>query len=209
MPDDVPVHYVDDALIVIDKPAGLLAVPGRGDDKQDCAAARVQALHADAMVVHRLDQATSGLMLFARGLAAQRSLSRAFEERRVDKRYRAIVCGVMADDEGLIDLPLSCDWPRRPRQQVDAVSGKPAQTRWRVWARDAAANTTQVELQPLTGRSHQLRVHLQAIDHPIVGDALYGEEAFVAPRLMLHACGLTIPHPVDGRPMNFSSAAPF
>ena len=209
MPVDVPVLHVDPALIVVDKPAGLLAVPGRGEHLQDCAALRVQARFADVKVVHRLDQATSGLMVFARGLSAQRTLCRDFEERRVAKRYEAIVGGLVAGDEGSIDLPLACDWPNRPRQQVDHEHGKVAQTRWRVLSRDVAQGTTRLELQPITGRSHQLRVHLQAIGHPIVGDALYAPTALSASRLMLHACALTIPHPADAQSMNFRSAAPF
>jgi tRNA pseudouridine32 synthase / 23S rRNA pseudouridine746 synthase len=208
MPDSVPVVWCDDALIVIDKPAGLLAVPGRGEHLQDCAAARVQTLHADAKVVHRLDQATSGLMVFARGLAAQRALSRAFAERRVVKRYIAIVVGHVIDEEGCIDLPLAADWPNRPRQQVDHERGKASLTRWRVLARDAEQGCTRLELEPVTGRTHQLRVHLLSIGHAIVGDALYGP-ASPAPRLMLHASALTIPHPIDARSLNFSSAAPF
>jgi tRNA pseudouridine32 synthase / 23S rRNA pseudouridine746 synthase len=207
MPNSVPVLHVDSVLIVIDKPAGLPAVPGRGEHLHDCAASRVQARFPDARVVHRLDQATSGLMVFARGPAAQRCLSRAFEERRVAKRYTAVVNGRVLDDEGTIDLPLASDWPNRPRQQVDPVRGKPAQTIWRVIARDAG--TTRLELRPITGRSHQLRVHLLALGHPIVGDALYAAPALPAARLMLHACALTIPHPLAARPMNFSSAAPF
>ena len=209
MPDGVPVLYSDDALIVIDKPAGLLSVPGRGEHLQDCAAARVQVRYADASVVHRLDQPTSGLMLFARGALAQRRLSRAFESRRVGKRYLAVVAGLVEDDEGCIELPLACDWPNRPRQQVDRVSGKPSTTRWRVVSRDTQQGSTRLELKPLTGRSHQLRVHLQAIGHPIVGDALYAPSEWAASRLMLHASALTIAHPSDARPLNFASPAPF
>ncbi len=209
MPDGVPVWFSDDTLVVVDKPAGLLAVPGRGEHLQDCVATRLRACFADALVVHRLDQATSGLMIFARGAAAQRALSRAFEQRRVAKRYVAVVGGVMADDAGSIDLPLAADWPNRPRQQVDVQRGKPSLTHWRVLSRDLAADTTRVELEPLSGRSHQLRVHLLAIGHAIVGDALYAPFTPAAPRLMLHAIGLTLAHPHDGRPMDFSSAAPF
>jgi tRNA pseudouridine32 synthase / 23S rRNA pseudouridine746 synthase len=208
MPDAVPVVWCDDTLIVIDKPAGLLAVPGRGEHLQDCAAARVIALHADAKLVHRLDQATSGLMVFGRGLAAQRALSRAFAERRVAKRYTAIVAGLVVDDEGCIDLPLAADWPNRPCQQVDRERGKASLTRWRVLARDAARGSSRLELEPVTGRSHQLRVHLMSIGHAIVGDALYAPAAPAA-RLMLHASALTIPHPVDARLLNFSSRVPF
>lgn len=208
MPDGVPVLHVDAALIVIDKPAGLLAVPGRGAAAQDCASARIQELFADALVVHRLDQATSGLLIFARGAPAQRNLSQAFAERRVDKRYIAVVDGLIGDDEGSIDLPLAADWPNRPRQQVDVEHGKPSSTRWHVLARDAVAGTTRLALQPLSGRSHQLRVHLLAIGHPILGDALYAP-ALAAPRLMLHASALSLTHPSDGRLLNFSSPVPF
>jgi tRNA pseudouridine32 synthase / 23S rRNA pseudouridine746 synthase len=208
MPDSVPVLYSDSAMVVVDKAAGLLAVPGRGEHLQDCVAARVKALFADALVVHRLDQATSGLMVLARGVAAQRALSRAFADRLVAKRYVAVVEGVMADDAGSIDLALAADWPNRPRQRVDAQRGKASLTHWRVLARDLATRTTRVELEPVTGRSHQLRVHLLAIGHAIVGDALYAC-APSASRLMLHASALTIPHPPGARELNFASAAPF
>lgn len=207
-PEGVPVVYADDSVVVVDKPAGLLAVPGRGAERQDCASGRVQAQFTDALIVHRLDQATSGLLVFARGEAAQRRLSQAFAERQVAKLYTAVVDGLLADDQGCIELPLGADWPNRPRQQVDRQHGKPSQTLWRVLARDASARTTRLELEPHTGRSHQLRVHLLAIGHPILGDALYAP-AMAAPRLMLHACALTLPHPDDGRPLNFSSAVPF
>jgi tRNA pseudouridine32 synthase/23S rRNA pseudouridine746 synthase len=200
--------HADDALIVICKPAGLLAVPGRGVDKADCAAVRVQALYPDVRVVHRLDMATSGLMLMARGAAVQRHLSRAFETRRVDKCYVAIVHGLIADDAGEITLPIGADWPNRPRQRVDAAGGKPALTRWRVLARDRAAQTTRLALQPLTGRTHQLRVHLAAIGHAIVGDALYAAPS-QAVRLMLHARSLALEHPLDGQRVNFEAPLPF
>ena len=208
--------HADDSLLVLDKPAGLLAVPGRGEDKQDCLSARVQAAWPDALVVHRLDQATSGLMLMARGAPMQRLLSQAFESREVGKRYVAVVQGRLpapADPQAwsLIDLPIIVDWPRRPLRIIDAERGKPSQTRWRVLAFDAAANTTRVELEPVTGRSHQLRVHLQALGHPILGDALYApaEVQAKAPRLLLHACALQLRHPARGLPMSFESAPDF
>jgi tRNA pseudouridine32 synthase/23S rRNA pseudouridine746 synthase len=181
--------HVSDRLVVIDKPAGLLSVPGRTEP--DCASARVQALYPDALVVHRLDQATSGLLLFARGARAQRELSADFAGRRVDKRYVAIVTGHLTG-EGLIDLPLGADWPRRPRQQVDLVHGKPSQTRW--WALSQADGTTRVELEPLTGRTHQLRVHLAQLGHAILGDMLYArpDVAAQSPRLLLHASELRL-----------------
>ena len=211
--DDEWLVHEDEALLVLDKPAGLLAVPGRGPDKADCLSARAQQRWPDALVVHRLDQATSGLMLLARGAAMQRALSRAFAERRVHKRYEAIVHGQLpgAQVEGgwnEINLPLRLDWPRRPRSIVDIEHGKPSRTRWQVLAHDATADTTRLALEPVTGRSHQLRVHLQAIGHPIVGDALYGP-ADGAPRLLLHASALRLAHPASGQTLDLRRAAPF
>lgn len=201
--------HADDSLVVIDKPAGLLAVPGRGSDKADCAAVRVQRRFPDALVVHRLDMSTSGLLAFARGIEAQRVLSRAFETRAVDKRYVALVHGELPHESGEIDLPLAADWPNRPRQVVDRLRGRPSLTRWRVLAREPGR--TRVALEPVTGRSHQLRVHLLALGHPIVGDALYApaDVQAMAPRLLLHACRLALPHPRDGAPLVVESAPPF
>ena len=201
----------DDSLIAVDKPAGLLAVPGRGADKADCVSARLQAYCADALVVHRLDMATSGLMLLARGPEMQRRLSQAFARRAVDKTYTAVVAGLLANDAGEIDLPLAADWPNRPRQQVDATHGKASLTRWRVLSRDALRGTTRLALQPETGRTHQLRVHLSAIGHAILGDALYAsvEIAAAAPRLLLHASGLRLAHPETGAPLDLCSEPPF
>lgn len=181
--------HADDRLVVIDKPAGLLSVPGRTEP--DCASARVQAQFPDALIVHRLDQATSGLLLFARGAQAQRELSADFAERRVGKLYVAIVAGRL-HGEGLIDQPLAADWPNRPRQRVDAEHGKPSQTLWRAQAHEGAH--TRMLLSPLTGRSHQLRVHLAHLGHAILGDALYAtpEIATTSPRLLLHACELQV-----------------
>jgi tRNA pseudouridine32 synthase / 23S rRNA pseudouridine746 synthase len=198
--------YVDEHLLVLDKPAGLLTVPGRGPDKHDCLAARAQRLWPDALVVHRLDMATSGLVVMGRGAAMQRALSVAFADRQVDKRYVAVVAGRLPGEEGTVDLPLAPDWPNRPRQKVDREHGKASLTRWRVLSREGAA--TRVALDPLTGRSHQLRVHMLAIGHPIVGDTLYAPE-HPGPRLMLHAAGLGFAHPVSGEPLAFESAVPF
>jgi tRNA pseudouridine32 synthase/23S rRNA pseudouridine746 synthase len=183
------VVYADDRLVVVDKPPGMLSVPGRTEP--DCASARVQALYPDALVVHRLDQATSGLLLFARGAQAQRELSADFAERRVGKVYVAVVAGRL-EGEGVIDLPLGADWPNRPRQQVDFKRGKPSQTRWRVLAHEGP--DTRLLLTPVTGRSHQLRVHLAHVGHPILGDALYAPPAVAAagPRLLLHASELRV-----------------
>lgn len=212
----LPLVYGDRHVLLVEKPAGLLSVPGRGADKQDCAVARVRRAHPDALVVHRLDMATSGLLLLARGPAMQRALSRAFEQRQVGKRYVAMVAGRMepppaADGWGCIDLPIAPDWPNRPRQFVDAVHGRPSRTRWRVLAYDSARDATRVELEPVTGRSHQLRVHLLALGHPILGDALYAPSGVRerAPRLLLHASMLALAHPATGEPLLWSSPVPF
>jgi len=207
------VLYADAALLVIDKPAGLLAVPGRGPDKQDCVSTRIRHLHADALVVHRLDMATSGLMLMARGKPAQQTLSRAFADRAVHKTYQAVVQGDLPDPPdhwGQIDLPILLDWPQRPRRTISAADGKPSTTRWRVLDRSDPAHT-RVELEPVTGRSHQLRVHMLAIGHPILGDSLYflGDSADTAARLLLHACKIRFAHPVTGHTMQFASPPPF
>ncbi len=201
--------FVDEHLLVLDKPAGLLAVPGRGEDKQDCLSSRARRMWPDALVVHRLDMATSGLFLMARSLAVQRRLSRAFEQRAVRKRYVAVVHGEPSGEHGVIDLPLARDWPNRPLQKVDHAEGRPSITRWRVLARNGG--TAQLELEPVTGRSHQLRVHLQAIGHPIAGDRLYAPPAVqaLADRLLLHATRLELAHPFSGDALVFESLAPF
>jgi tRNA pseudouridine32 synthase/23S rRNA pseudouridine746 synthase len=205
------VVYADDALLALDKPAGLLAVPGRGADKQDCMAARVQAQWPDARVVHRLDMATSGLILFARGAAMQRRLSRSFESRQVEKHYVAVVEGGMSVASGRIELPLAADWPRRPLQKVDMVQGKPSRTDWRVLEFDALRGLTRLALQPHTGRTHQLRLHLSAVGHPILGDMLYAPPGVQqrAARLLLHASALALDHPVSGEPLHLRCEAPF
>ncbi len=203
------VVFTDDALIVFDKPAGLPSVPGKPLELRDCAAARIQAIWPDALVVHRLDMATSGLLLFARGLAMQRALSRAFAQREVAKTYVAVVHGNVQTEQGEITLPLAADWPNRPRQKVDHESGKPAFTRYTVLARDASAARTRLALQPSSGRTHQLRVHLMAIGHPIVGDALYGPQPAAASRLLLHASALDLRHPATGQGLRLTSTTPF
>ena len=205
-----PLH-IDATCLVVDKPAGLLSVPGRGTHLQDCLSARVQAIYADTLVVHRLDMATSGLMLFARGAAAQRSLSRAFAQREVHKRYVAVVHGRMAHDQGEIDLPLMADWPNRPMQKVDTDHGKPSLTRYRVLAFDEATHTTRVLLEPVTGRAHQLRVHLFAIGHPMLGDALYAPPPVLAManRLLLHAESIAFRHPTNGSMIELTCGVPF
>ena len=210
----VELLYVDASVLVLDKPSGLLAVPGRGADKQDCLSARVQADYPDALVVHRLDMATSGLMVMARGADAQRALSRAFAAREVSKRYIAVVAGRLEappEGWGRIDLPIIVDWPNRPLRVVDHQLGKPSLTRWRVLGYDQTGTRTRVELEPITGRSHQLRVHLRELGHPILGDALYAppDVQAQASRLLLHAGSLGFTHPVTGEALMFERPVPF
>ena len=210
--EDIALVYQDKFLLVLNKPSGLLSVPGRGADKQDCLSARVQARFADALVVHRLDMATSGLLVMARGLDAQRALSAAFERRQVHKRYVADVSGLLPlhADWQTIDLPILVDWPNRPLRTIQA-DGQPSQTRWRCVAQDPQRQTSRLELEPLTGRSHQLRVHLLALGHPILGDALYAPPSVqaMAPRLALHASALGLAHPASGVPLHWDCPADF
>lgn len=216
-PADVTVLFQDAALLVLHKPAGLLSVPGRGPDKQDCLSARIQRDFPEALVVHRLDMATSGLMLMARNPQSQRHLHQALSSRLIEKRYVAIVDGQLlppAADWGLIDLPIGADWNQRPLRQVDPVSGKPSQTRWRVLDQMRQSDggfSTRVELVPLTGRTHQLRLHMQALGHPILGDALYATGAALAksPRLLLHASSLRMAHPRTAESLYFTCPPEF
>lgn len=206
--------HEDATCLVVNKPAGQLAVPGRGALSSGSLASDVQARWPQARVVHRLDMATSGLLLFALGADWQRQYSALFAARQIDKRYVALVRGRLGATVGScgdIDLPLAADWPNRPRQQVDMANGKPSLTRWEVLDQDTGGSWTRLALQPVTGRSHQLRVHLLAIGHPILGDALYQPEtaAQEAPRLMLHAAALAFRHPADGHEVQVRAAAPF
>ena len=200
--------FADAYLLVVDKPAGLLSVPGRGEGKEDCLTRRVQAEYPDALSVHRLDMSTSGLLLLGRGEAMHKALSRLFREREVSKRYITVVEGAMQQTAGEVALPLICDWPNRPRQKVDFDVGKPSLTRFRQIAGAPDGTTSRVELEPVTGRSHQLRVHMAALGHPIVGDELYGSGDGVE-RLRLHATALAFTHPVTGLPLDLHCAAPF
>ena len=249
--------YCDDSLLIVNKPAGLLAVPGRGADKQDCLSARIQQEFPDALIVHRLDMSTSGLMVFARSAAMQRRLSEMFREHEVQKRYVAVVAGNVEQPTGEVNLPIVADWPNRPLRKIDAELGKPSLTRYRVlgfgesvhasipdvttshptrpsrndvqvagyqhersigWEPspvrpdvskgEHVVDTTRLELEPVTGRTHQLRVHMAAIGHPILGDALYGD-ASSAPRLLLHARMLSFTHPLGAEILTLVSEAPF
>lgn len=206
------VLYLSEQVIVVDKPTGLLSVPGRGAGKEDCLSSRVQAEFPDALIVHRLDMGTSGIVVMGRGAQAQRELSIQFQERRVFKRYQAVVDGEWsAAAEGDIDLPIIVDWPNRPKQIVDHASGRPSLTRYRVLEIDAVQGVSRIELDPLTGRSHQLRVHMEAMGHPIIGDDFYGTPASFtkAERLMLHACRIEFCDPSTGEPLCIDCPPPF
>ncbi|WP_301102678.1 pseudouridine synthase [Propionivibrio sp.] len=211
VPPGFTLIYADHALLVINKPSGLLSVPGRGVDKQDCLIKRVQADYPDALIVHRLDFDTSGLLVLARGKVMHRCLSILFQNRQVDKRYVAVVDGKLAQTSGEVCLPLIVDWPNRPRHKVDFESGKPSLTHYRVHSYNSAEHCSRLELTPETGRTHQLRIHMQAIGHPILGDSLYADAASKAKadRLLLHAEYLAFAHPENAESLSFNCPAPF
>ncbi len=201
--------YQDNDIVIINKGSGLLSVPGRLPEHQDCLQNRVCRVLPTATIVHRLDMATSGIMLMALNKAAHVHISRQFEKRQTQKRYIARVYGVLEHAEGEINLPLICDWPNRPKQKVDREKGKPATTRYQLIQQDK--ESALVALTPITGRSHQLRVHMLSLGHPILGDRLYAHDKAltVADRLQLHAEQLTISHPVSQASMTFSASCPF
>lgn len=210
-PPDTPLVMIheDQHLLIVNKPEGLLSVPGKGDHLEDCLLLRMQAAYPGALLVHRLDMDTSGVMVFARTPLAQRHLGLQFERRHIQKAYVARVWGVVDGTEGHIDLPLIVDWPNRPLQHVNHETGKAAQTDWRVIR--VEDGTTRIRLYPLTGRSHQLRVHMKEIGHPILGDPFYahGPARDDYPRMMLHAESLRLRHPVGGAGMLFRAPVPF
>ena len=206
--DPLVIVYADDQIMVVDKPTGLLSVPGKTEGRRDCIELRLRAMHPETLLVHRLDCDTSGVMIFARSKAAQGFLGQEFEKRRSEKTYIARLWGRLTPESGRVDLPLCTDWPNRPRQMVDHENGRVAQTDWRVLGYDD--DTTRVELHPLTGRSHQLRVHMLALGHPILGDPIYATgPALAYPRLMLHAERLSLHHPATKKLITFSVACPF
>lgn len=201
--------YQDDDIVVLNKGSGLLTVPGRLPEHQDCLQNRVTRVLPTATIVHRLDMATSGIILMALNKNAHVQLSRQFELRKTQKSYIARVYGTLQKKEGEVDLPLICDWPNRPKQKVDYEHGKPSKTFYKLIKQDS--ESALVELTPITGRSHQLRVHMLAIGHPILGDRLYAHEKAltVSERLQLHAQSLTIYHPVTNQLLSFSATSPF
>lgn len=210
-PSGFKLIHADRSLLVVSKPHHLLSVPGRGEDKQDCLISRVQNEFPDALIVHRLDFDTSGLLVLARGKDMHRRLSILFQEREVDKRYVALVNGRLQPESGEVNLPLIVDWPNRPLHKVDFEVGKPSLTRYRTLHYDEAQDCSRVELVPETGRTHQLRVHMQALGHPILGDPLYACPAskIKADRLLLHAEHLAFAHPITGKPLHFTCPPDF
>ena len=206
----IPIIYADDTLVIVNKPHDLLSVPGRGPDKQDCLWSRVQQQgYPTARIVHRLDCATSGLMVLALTVESHAKLSKAFQDREVYKCYEAIISGVPTENAGTVEQPLRCDWERRPLQIVDHEQGKAATTRWEILS--TTENTARVALYPITGRSHQLRVHMQWLGHPIAGDPFYADAVALklADRLQLHAKELAFNHPMTQERLHFIEPVPF
>jgi tRNA pseudouridine32 synthase/23S rRNA pseudouridine746 synthase len=208
---DLPILYSDETMLVIDKPAGLLSQPGRRPEKWDSVMTRINAHYPEAVAVHRLDEPTSGLMMVPINKAMGGGLSKSFRERLVNKRYEAIVTGIMEKDEGSVDFPLMADWPNRPRQKIDFENGRASLTHYWVLERNLKENWTRVDLEPYTGRSHQLRMHLMALGHAILGDPLYADPETLskAPRMLLHAKHLDLDHPLTGHTLVFDSPVPF
>lgn len=209
--ESLDILFEDEYLLIVNKPSGLLSVPGRGEDKRDCLISRVQSEYPDALIVHRLDMSTSGLMLLARGKELERSLSILFQNREINKKYIAVVDGEVMMTSGVVDLPLITDWPNRPKQKVDFESGKSSITSYRKLSYDKGNHTSRLELIPFTGRTHQLRLHMMSINHAILGDELYANKATIekSTRLLLHASYLSFQHPVTGEFIEFNSEAEF
>lgn len=207
----IDILYQDEDLLILNKPAGLLTVPGKGPDKQDCLINRAIKFNPNARVVHRLDQGTSGIVMIPLNYLTLRNLTKKFESRDIHKRYLAVVNGLVKQDEGEINLPLICDWPNRPLQKVCFEHGKSALTRYQVISRDEVNQTSRVLLEPVSGRTHQLRVHMLSMNHPILGDQLYAPEAVLAmaPRLLLHACHIHLDHPASGKRIHIDCPATF
>lgn len=208
--DPICVVYEDDDLIVIDKPAGLLSVMGRLPEHQDSAYLRIQQKYPLARVTHRLDMATSGLLMFAKHRRAEIAISKLFQTRCIQKYYIALVDGEV-QAQGMVEAPLITDWPNRPKQKIDFVEGKAAKTCYQPLDYNAAFNQTRIQLEPITGRSHQLRVHMQHIGHPIMGDKLYHPEPakFALKRMALHATSLKFIQPFTQQPLDIVATVPF
>lgn len=210
-PEPLDILHLDDDLMIVNKPAGLLTVPGKGPEKQDCLINRVLKFNPNARVVHRLDQGTSGIVMFPLNYMSLKTLTKQFEARGIHKRYVAVVAGLVEDDEGEVKLPLICDWPNRPLQKVCFEHGKQAHTRFTVLERDELNNATRVWLEPVSGRTHQLRVHMLSLGHPMLGDQLYSppEIQAQAPRLLLHAQHIQLIHPINRTAIEVECKAEF
>ena len=207
--EPLDIIHQDAHLLAVNKPSGLLSVPGKAIEHRDCLETRVKAVYPDALLVHRLDMDTSGVMIFARSKDVQRHLGLQFERRHLEKTYVARVWGRIETDTGTVDLPLLVDWPNRPLQKVDYENGKSSVTDWSVI--ECEDHVTRVELRPKTGRSHQLRVHMLELGHPILGDRFYGDDTVIAAadRLQLHAQSLRLRHPDGGEWIELTAACPF
>jgi tRNA pseudouridine32 synthase / 23S rRNA pseudouridine746 synthase len=210
MHNGLDILYLDEHLIIVNKPSGLLSVPGRGIEKSDCLLSRVQLEYPSADIVHRLDMPTSGIILFALNSDSQKALSKLFEQKKIHKQYIAKVYGELECCRGIINLPLIADWPNRPKQKVDFMDGKPSKTNYELISIDGYGNSL-VKLLPITGRSHQLRVHMAALGNPIIGDTLYGndESSEASPRLLLHAEKISFIHPVTTIQIDINCPADF
>lgn len=209
-PPDTPLDivHVDEEILVLDKPSGLLTVAGKTEDLSDCLESRADAAFPGARPVHRLDKDTSGLIVFARTPEALAHIGLQFEKRQTNKTYQALIWGQPSENSGLVDQPLRSDWANRPKQRICAESGRPAQTAWHIMDRSDPAR---VLLRPVTGRTHQLRIHMAFLSHPILGDNLYAHGAALnaSARLCLHACTLGFAHPSKGTTLQFVSETPF
>ena len=206
--EPLDIVHIDHELLAVNKPSGLLSVPGRGPLLADCLIARIQADYPNALLVHRLDRDTSGVIVFALSAHSQRHLGLQFEKRQSQKTYIARVLGQVENDKGIIDLPIIVDWPNRPKQKICHDTGRSAVTNWQVIKRDV--EETRLKLRPQTGRSHQLRIHMMAVGHPILGDPFYGTpESQTVSRLMIHSHRLRVRHPDGGEPIEFRAKIPF
>ncbi len=201
--------YADQDIVIANKPSGLLSVPGRGPEKQECLLSHLLPFYPNIKIVHRLDMDTSGLMVLGLNAEAHRHLSRQFQERETSKTYHAICAGIPAHNEGAIKLPMRCDWEKRPLQMIDFQYGKSAETHWKVIQQNSRSFL--VELTPITGRSHQLRLHMKSLGHPILGDNLYADPISLkeSTRLQLHATTLSFQHPKTQQTLTFTVTPPF
>lgn len=209
--EKLDILFQDNYLIALNKPSGLLSVPGRGNDKKDCMLSRLQLQYPESLVVHRLDMPTSGLILFALNKESQKQMGMLFEKKKIYKQYIAKVHGILKEKKGIINQPLITDWINRPRQKIDYKKGKPSQTKFTLISNDSKNYSSIVKLEPITGRSHQLRVHMSSLGHAILGDDIYGtvQTRNASPRLLLHAEKISFMHPITQKPININCDVDF